>query len=47
VLEAAETGRAPVPSWEAFNLIGQADRLIADAKTLAGSSTPPSYTVCS
>ena len=47
VLEAAEGGKAPVSSWQAFNLIGQADKLIADAKTLAASSTPPSHTVCS
>jgi hypothetical protein len=46
-LEAAETGNAPVSSWHAFWLIGQANRLISDAKKLAGASTPPSYTVCS
>jgi hypothetical protein len=47
VIEAAETGRAPVSSWEASYLIGRADRLIEDAKLLAGASTPPRFTVCS
>ena len=47
VIEAAEAGRAPVPSWEARDLIGRADRLIGDAKFLAGASTPPRFTVCS
>jgi hypothetical protein len=47
VLVAAESGRAPVPSWRGWNLIQRADRLVADAKTLAGASTPPSYAVCS
>jgi hypothetical protein len=47
VLEAAEAGQAPVSSWKAFWLVGQADRLINDARILAGSSTPPSHTVCS
>ncbi len=47
VLEAAEKGEAPVSSWQAFNLIGQADRLINDANTLAGSPTPLSSPVCS
>jgi hypothetical protein len=47
VLQAAETGQAPVSSWQAFNLVEQAERLIADARTLAESSTPPGYTVCS
>jgi len=46
-LEAAETSQAPVSDWEAFNLVGRAERLIADARTLAASPTPPSYTVCS
>jgi hypothetical protein len=46
VLEKAETGQAPVSSWQAFKLVGQADKLINDAKTLAGSSTPPSRPVC-
>jgi hypothetical protein len=39
--------RAPVSSWEARYLIGRADRLIGDAKFLAGSSAPPRFTVCS
>ena len=47
VIEAAETGRAPVSSWEASYLIGRADRLIDDAKLLAAASTPPRFTVCS
>jgi hypothetical protein len=47
VLEPAESGHAPVSSWEAFDLVGQADRVIDDAKILAGASTPPSFTVCS
>ena len=47
VLQAAESGRAPVSSWQAFYLVEQADRLINDAKKLAGASTPPRYTVCS
>ena len=47
VIEAAERGQAPVSSWEARYLIGQADRLIADARFLAGASTPPRFTVCS
>jgi hypothetical protein len=47
VLEGAEGGRAPVPSWQGWNLIQRADRLIADAKTLAGASTRPGYAVCS
>jgi hypothetical protein len=46
VLQAAERGQAPVSEWEDRYLIGRADRLIADTKTLAGTSTPPSYTVC-
>ena len=46
VIEAAETGRAPVSSWDARSLIGRADRLIGDAKFLAGASTPPRFTVC-
>jgi len=46
VLEAAETGKAPVSSWQAFWLIGQANKLINDANTLAGSSTSPSSPVC-
>jgi hypothetical protein len=47
VLQAAETGAAPVPEWEAHYLIWRADRLIADSKTLAAASTPPSKAVCS
>ena len=47
VLQAAESGQAPVSNWQAFYLVQQADRLINDAKTLAGASTPPRYTVCS
>ena len=47
VIEAAETGRAPVSSWEASYLIARADRLIGDAKFLAAASTPPRFTVCS
>ena len=47
VIQAAESGRAPVSSWEAFFLVGEADRLINDAKALARASTPPSRTVCS
>jgi hypothetical protein len=46
VLQAAETGQAPVSHREARSLIGQADRLINEARILAGSSTPPSSTVC-
>ena len=46
VIEAAETGRAPVSSWDARSLVGRADRLIGDAKFLAGASTPPRFTVC-
>jgi hypothetical protein len=42
VLQAAERGQAPVSEWEDRYLIGRADRLIADTKTLAGTSTPPS-----
>ena len=47
VIEAAETGRAPVSSWEAHSLVGRAQRLIDDAKFLAGAPTPPRFTVCS
>jgi len=47
VIEAAETGQAPVSSWEARYLIGRADRLIGDAKFLAEASTPPPFSVCS
>ena len=47
VIEAAENGTVPVSSWEASSLIGRADRLIGDAKFLAGASTPPRFTVCS
>ena len=47
VLQAAERGQAPVSEWEDRYLVGRADRLIADTKTLAGASTPPSYMVCS
>ncbi len=46
VLQAAESGRAPVSSWQAFYLVGEADRLISDSKTLAAASTPPSAPVC-
>ncbi len=46
VIAAAEGGRAPVSSWQAFLLVGEADRLINDAKALAAASTPPSHTVC-
>ena len=46
MIEAAETGRAPVSSWDARSLVGRADRLIGDAKFLAGASTPPRFTVC-
>ncbi len=47
VIEAAEGGKAPVSSWDAFLLVGEADRLINDATVLARASTPPSHTVCS
>jgi hypothetical protein len=47
VLQRAESGRAAVPGGKARELIGRADRLINDAKTLAGASTPPSSAVCS
>ncbi len=47
VIDAAENGGAPVSSREASSLIGRADRLIGDAKFLAGASTPPRFTVCS
>ncbi|MBV8219592.1 MAG: hypothetical protein JO325_14085, partial [Solirubrobacterales bacterium] len=47
VLQAAERGQAPVSEWEDRYLIGRADRLIADTRTLAGAPTPPSSTVCS
>ena len=47
VMDAAENGAAPVSSREASSLIGRADRLIGDAKFLAGASTPPRFTVCS
>ena len=47
VLQAAESGDAPVSEWEANYLIDRADRLIADTKTLAGASTPASHAVCS
>ena len=47
VIERAETDQAPVSSWQAGNLIGRADRLIADAKFLAAAASPPSFTVCS
>jgi hypothetical protein len=47
VIDAAENGTAPVSSREASSLIGRADRLIGDAKFLAGASTPPRFTVCS
>ncbi len=46
VLQAAESGQAPVSNWQAFYLVGEADRLISDSKTLAGASTPPSAPVC-
>ena len=45
-LQKAESGQEPVSDHRARDLVGQADRLIADAKTLAGASTPPSSTVC-
>jgi hypothetical protein len=47
VLQAAESGQAPVPEWEGRDLVQRADRLIADSETLAEESTPPSSTVCS
>ena len=47
VIQAAEGGRAPVSGWQAFFLVGEADRLINDAKALARASTPPSRIVCS
>jgi len=45
-LQKAESGQEPVSDHRARDLVGQADRLIADTKTLAGASTPPSSTVC-
>ena len=45
-LPKAESGQEPVSDHRARDLVGQADRLIADTKTLAGASTPPSSTVC-
>jgi hypothetical protein len=47
VIDAAESGTAPVSNREASSLIGRADRLIGDAKFLAGASTSPRFTVCS
>ena len=40
-LQGAEKGTAPVEAGEAKVLIERADRLIADAKTLASESTAP------
>jgi hypothetical protein len=46
VIEGAENGRTPVSSREASYLIARANRLIGDAKFLAGASSPPRFTVC-
>ena len=46
VIQAAEGGQAPVSNREASSLIGQADRLIDDAKILSRASAPPRYAVC-
>lgn len=46
VLEASESGQAPVSNWQAFYLVGEADRLISDSKTVAAASTPSSAPVC-
>ncbi len=47
VIQAAEGGRAPVSGRRVFFLVGEADRLVSDAKALARASTPPSRIVCS
>jgi hypothetical protein len=47
VIQGAEGGRAPVSGWQAFFLVGEADRLVSDAKALARASTPPTRIVCS
>lgn len=43
----AETGQRQVGFFEAVSLIRRADRLIADARRLGSSTTPPARTLCS
>ena len=46
VLQAAETGRAPLDEHLARSLTARADALIQDASTLAADSSPPAQQVC-
>ncbi len=43
----AETGRRPLGVFQAVSLIAQANRLIADARRLGSSATPPPRALCS